>query len=70
LLDASRLKGKIVEKNTNIEELSRKIGINHATFYRKLKNNSFSIEEADKIAVALSLTNEEATAIFFSQFVA
>ena len=70
MLDASRLKGKIVEKNTNIEELSRKIGINYATFYRKLKNNSFSIEEADKIAAALSLTNEEATAIFFSQFVA
>lgn len=70
MLDVSRLKSKIVEKDTNVKELSRKIGINHATFYRKLKSNSFSIEEADKIAAALSLTNEEVTAIFFSQFVA
>lgn len=70
MLDVSRLKSKIVEKNTSIKELSRKIGINHTTFYRKLKSNSFSIEEADKIAAALSLTNKEATAIFFSQFVA
>lgn len=70
MLDVSRLKSKIVEKSTNIKELSREIGINHTTFYRKLKSNSFSIEEADKIAAALSLTNEEATAIFFSQFVA
>ena len=65
MLDVSRLKCKIIESNTNVEELSQKIGIDHSTFYRKLKNNSFSIEEADKIAVALSLTNEEATAIFF-----
>ncbi len=70
MLDVQKLKGKIVEKGKSIEILSREIGINPSTFYRKLNNNSFEIEEADKIVSVLSLSGAEATAIFFSQIVA
>ena len=70
LLNALKLKGKIVECNITIPLISNAIGIDTATFYRKLNANSFSISEADKIAEVLGLTGDEATAIFFSQYVA
>lgn len=70
MLNALKLKGKIVENNTSIPAVSAAIGIDTATFYRKLNANSFSISEADKIAEVLNLTGDEATAIFFSQYVA
>lgn len=70
MLDVQKLKGKIVEKGKSVETLSREIGINPSTFYRKLNNNSFEINEADRIARILSLSGAEAAAIFFSQYVA
>lgn len=70
MLDVQKLKGKIVEKGKSVESVSAELGINPATFYRKLKNNSFEINEADKLVDILTLTNEEAIAIFFSHIVA
>lgn len=70
MLDVQKLKGKIVEKGKSVESVSAELGINPATFYRKLKNNSFEINEADKLVDILSLTNDEAIAIFFSNAVA
>ena len=70
MLNAQKLKGKIVEKGKNVEIISAELGINPATFYRKIKNNSFEINEADKLVKILSLTCEEASAIFFSDIVA
>jgi hypothetical protein len=62
----------MVEIGINAEELSGKIDIDKATFYRRLSNNgeTFSIREADAISRELKLTKEEVNAIFFSQFVA
>lgn len=70
MLDVQKLKGKIVEKGKSVESVSAELGINPATFYRKLKNNSFEINEADKLVDILSLTSDEAIAIFFSNAVA
>lgn len=70
MLDTLKLKGKIIESGKSIETLSAELGINQSTFYRKLKNNTFEIGEADKIVAILSLSGEEAVAIFFKQFVA
>lgn len=70
MLDVQKLKGKMVEKGKSVESISAEMGINPATFYRKLKNNSFEINEASKIVELLSLTNEEAIAIFFAPNVA
>lgn len=70
MLNAGKLKGKLVEKGITVSEMSSKLGIAPSTFYRKIKNNSFEIGEADKIVHALLLSAQEATDIFFSQFVA
>lgn len=70
MLDVNKLKGKLIEKGYTVERISLELGINSSTFYRKLKNDSFAINEADKIVSILSLTGKEASSIFFSQFVA
>ena len=66
MLDVNKLKGKIVEKGKNVEALADDIGIDSSTFYRKMKNNSFEIGEADRIVKALDLSRDDAMAIFFS----
>ena len=71
MVDVSKLKGKIVERNTTQEELANKIGIDKSTFYRKMKQNgNFSIKEVNMIVSALNLSIDEAMAIFFSGTVA
>lgn len=70
MLDVQKLKGKIVEKGKSVEVLSADLGMNPSTFYRKMKNNSFEIREASQLMEILSLTCEEACAIFFSSNVA
>lgn len=72
MVDVNKLKGRIVEKGLTIGELASIIGVDKTTIYRKLKGNGddFSILEADNIAKALSLSSSDATAIFFSQYVA
>ena len=70
MLDVQKLKGKITEKGRNIESVSADLGMNPATFYRKMKNNSFKIKEVDKLVKILSLNGNEATSIFFSDIVA
>jgi len=72
MVNINKLKGKIVERELTVEKLADCIGLDKSTLYRKLNSNgdSFSIKEADAIAIALRLTQGEANAIFFSQFVA
>jgi conserved domain protein len=71
MVDVSKLKGKIVERNTTQEELANKIGIDKSTFYRKMKQNgNFSIKEVNLIVSALNLSKDEAMSIFFSDIVA
>lgn len=72
MVNINKLKGKIVECEFTVTELARKVGINHATLYRKLKSDGkdFTIQEADRIAKELKLSPSEASSIFFSQYVA
>ena len=50
MVNVSKLKGKIVERNTTQEELASKIGVTKSTFYRKMKRNgNFSIKEVNLI---------------------
>lgn len=71
MVNVNKLKGKMVENGMNVAELSKKIGEDKATVYRKLSGNgdNFSIKEADLISKELKLTYEEVNAIFFSQYV-
>ena len=72
MVNINKLKGKMVELGINAEELSAKIGIDKATFYRRLSSDgeTFSIKEADDIARELKLTKDELNSIFFAQYVA
>ena len=70
MINIPKLKGKIVEKGKNIHEISAELSMNPSTFYRKMKNDSFEIREAAKLMEILSLSREEAVAIFFSDNVA
>lgn len=66
MLKVNKLKAKIIENETSIEELSKKIMIDKSTFHRKMKNNSFFVNEVDIIAKELKLTAEEVSDIFFA----
>ena len=66
MLAENKLKAKIVECNLNIEQVAKQIGMDKATFYRKMAKNSFLVREADALAKVLALTSEEATSIFFA----
>lgn len=71
MIDVNKLKGAIVEKGKNQQDVAEAIGIARSTFYRKMKNGGdFSIEEAKKMAEFIPLTDAEAIAIFFNQKVA
>lgn len=62
----------MVEIGINVEELSGAIGMDKATFYRRLSadGQTFLIKEVDAICKELKMTKEEVNEIFFSQFVA
>lgn len=71
MVDVSKLKGKIIEKNTTQEVLAHSIGMNRSTFYRKMKQGgNFSIDEVNRIVTTLHLSKEDAVSIFFGDFVA
>lgn len=72
IVNINKLRGKIVERGITIEQLANQIGVDRSTLYRKMNNEgeSFTIKEANMICKALKLTGQEATAIFFSQYVA
>lgn len=71
MVNVSKLKGKIVERDITQEELAKNIGITKSTFYRKMKQNgNFSIKEVNLIVSSLNLTKDEAINIFFAETVA
>lgn len=72
LINVNKLKGKIVENELTVEKLAKKIGINTATFYRKLNasGETFTVKEVNLICKALNLDAEEAMSIFFADYVA
>lgn len=70
MINIAKLKGAIVENGTTQEEVAKAIGMDRSTFYRKMKNESFTIGEAKKIADSIPLSDELAIEIFFGKKVA
>lgn len=72
MVNVNLLKGKIIEKGYSVENIAKQAGVDKSTLYRKLstKDGLFTIREADAIVKILSLSKDEASAIFFNQFVA
>lgn len=71
MVNVNKLKGIMVEKKMNAEELAKRIGMDRATFYRRLaKSDDFTIKEVDSIVKVLGLSMIETNSIFFADFVA
>ena len=72
MVNVNKLKGMMAEKEISIEKLANEIGIDTSSLYRKLSANgeTILIREADEIARALNLNCDDATKIFFAQYVA
>lgn len=72
MVNVKKLKGKLVECGMNVETVADQMGMDKATFYRRLANNgdTFTIGEADEISKILGLTRNEVNEIFFAQYVA
>ena len=70
-MNMNKLRAKIVERETNVEELATRIGITGPTLYRKMKMPmKMTIGEAIQIKDVLELTDEEALEIFLFQTIA
>lgn len=61
-----KLRGKIVEKGFTVVEFCKMIGMNPATFYRKLQTNGeeFTLGETFSMIRVLKLSKDEAVTIF------
>lgn len=67
-VNVDKLRGKMVEHRFTVRKLSEELGINEATFYRKLNSSGldFTIGEMHHIVDALGLNNSEAIDIFLA----
>lgn len=66
-MNVSKLKGKIVERDMNVESLAVLIGIDKSSLYRKLNNaEKITIGEAARIKDALELSDTDAYDIFLA----
>lgn len=63
-------KAMLVKKGINVEELAKKIGLDRATLYRKVNNNTLTLTDINNIIQALDLTDDETMAIFFKNEIA
>lgn len=68
-VDVSALKKSISEKGMTQESVAKAIGVDASTFIRKMKSEglSFSIGQMHKLVDVLSISKDQATAIFFSE---
>jgi hypothetical protein len=68
MVNINKLKGKIVECGLTVEKLADEIQIDRSTLYRKINNKgeTFTIKEANQIAITLKLTATEVNAIFLA----
>ncbi len=66
MVNKQEFKATIIKKGYTNVELSQKIGMNPATFYRKLNSNAFTLNDLEKIRKALDLSLEEVELIFFT----
>lgn len=72
MVNVNKLRGRMVEYKVNADKMASLLGINRATFYRKMENagEAFTVREVGIIAEALGLNLTELNAIFFDPTVA
>lgn len=72
-MNIPKLKGKIVEREMNMEQLADAMGIDRSTIYRKFSpdkdkkpEDKITIGEAVRMKEILNLSDEEASQIFLA----
>ena len=65
MLNANLLKAAIKMNGLTLASTAKKIGVSESTFWRKIRNNSFTLGEADRLIQVLSIQNPGQ--IFFSE---
>lgn len=66
-MKTQKLKGEIVGNGMTLTEFADEVGISRPTFYRKIKDGSFTIDEAIKMAKKLNLSDHDILYIFFAK---
>ena len=68
MLNIEKLKEKIYEKGTTVEAVAKAANMDRSPFYRKMQpdNKGFTVGETKAIAVALEMSSDEASAIFYN----
>lgn len=72
MVNIKKLRGKMVERGINVEQMAQIIGVDRSTMYRKLNSEgeNISIKEASIMAKELGLSFKEVNEIFFDENVA
>ena len=65
MLNGNALRAEIVRNGMTQKELAAEIGMSESTFIRKMKNNAFGIEEAQKMIDRLKIADP--CPIFFAK---
>ena len=69
MVNVARLKKAIQDRNLTIEQASEHLGVNPATFYRRISHNGekFTVKEVGKLAELLNLDFKTMQSIFFDK---
>lgn len=65
MINAAKLKGLIVEKGYSQRRLAQEMGICEKTFYKKMNNGTFGLDEAEMLISILDIKNPQE--YFFSR---
>lgn len=66
-MNAELIREIVKSKKITLDELSKEIGVDRSTLYRKLENDgeTFKVSEMKKLISTLDLTPEDVNRIFF-----
>lgn len=65
MIKTTKLRGIIAERGLSQKAVAKKLGLNEATFYRKMKRGIFDSDEIDGMIEYLGIENPEV--IFFAK---
>lgn len=69
MVNVTRLREVLAEQQITYDDVARSLGVDRATFYRRLAQQGakFTVEEVGKLAEMLKLTPQEMQDIFFDR---
>lgn len=69
MVNVERLRKAMQDRNITIEHASEYIGINPATFYRRINHNGerFTVREVGQLAELLNMDSQTMQSIFFDK---